>query len=168
MSTLGISGKKWLIRVISGDHMPARFTGTYNRGLDAKGRILLPPSFLQALNADGNTGSFWLTGLYGRLTAYMPDHWEKTIEQLCKVRLPSLKLSNFKTKLIGLAQELTPDGHGRVRIPQSLMREAGLSREVVLVGILDKFEIWDQSRFDAISVEDVTEELAKCGIDISF
>lgn len=142
--------------------------GTYSRALDVKGRLLLPPSYLQALTRDAKGGIFWLTAFYGRLTAYLPVQWENMVEQLCSVRLPSLKLSNFKSKLIGLAQEITPDGQGRIRIPQSLSREAGLSRDVVLVGILTKFEIWDQARFDAISMEDVTDELGRCGIDISF
>lgn len=152
--------------------MPGQFIGTYQRALDAKGRLLLPPAFLQALDASGDDesqrGSFWLTALYGRLTAYMPEHWQNTVEQLCKIRLPSQKLSNFKTKLIGLAQELIPDAQGRVRIPQSLMREAGLRKDIVLVGILDKFEIWDQERFDAVPLEDVTDELAASGIEISL
>ena len=39
------------------------------------------------------------------------------------------------------------------------MREAGISRQIVLVGLLDKFEIWDQARFDALPMEDVSEEL---------
>ena len=69
---------------------------------------------------------------------------------------------------MGLAQELAPDPQGRVRIPQSLMREAGLQKDVMLVGMLNKFEIWDQNRFDALQLEDVSEELAASGVDISL
>ncbi len=61
-----------------------------------------------------------------------------------------------------------PDSQGRIRIPQSLVREAGLGREVMLVGVLNKFEIWDQARFDAVIVEDVTDELAASGIEITL
>lgn len=149
-------------------NMEGKFTGTYYRSLDSKGRLLLPPPFLQALekNADSEKGSFFLTSLYGRITAYLPGNWRNTVEQLCKIPIPTPKLSNFKTKLIGLAQELSPDAQGRVRIPQSLMREGKLGKEVVLVGILDKFEIWDQTQFDAIPDEDVTSELAASGIQI--
>lgn len=148
--------------------MPDKFIGSHSRALDAKGRLLLPPNYLKALHSANAEGSFWLTALYGRLTAYLPEQWETTVDQLCQIRLPSRQLSNFKTKLIGLAQELTPDGQGRVRIPQSLMREAGLCKDVVLVGVLDTFEIWDQARFDAISIEDVSEELAARGLNITF
>ena len=69
---------------------------------------------------------------------------------------------------MGLAQELTPDPQGRIRIPQALMREAGLQKDVMLVGMLNKFEIWDQKRFDALQLEDVSEELAASGVDISL
>lgn len=149
--------------------MAARFMGTFYRSLDSKGRVMLPPRYLETLaaHAEGNSkGSFWLTSLYGRLTAYLPAMWERTVEQLCRIKLPSQKLSNFKTRLIGLAEELSPDPQGRIRIPQSLVREGGLQKDIVLVGILDKFEIWDKARFDALPTEDVTEELAASGIEI--
>ncbi len=73
-----------------------------------------------------------------------------------------------KSKIIGLAQEFFPDSQGRIRISQSLMREAGISRQIVLVGLLDKFEIWDQARSDALPMEDVSEELLACGIQLSL
>lgn len=145
-----------------------KFMGAYSRSLDAKGRLSLPPSFLKTLSRNGAPGSFWLTGLYGRLTGYAPEHWEEIVAKLCAVKLPSLKLSNFKTKLVGLAQELTPDAQGRIRIPQPLIREAALGKEAVIVGIFDKFEIWDQARFDAVSVEDVSDELIRYNIDLSL
>lgn len=147
-----------------------KFFGTFCRILDAKGRLVLPPAFIQALdkNKIRDNSSFWLTSIYGRLTAYLPREWENTVEQLCSVKMPSLKLSNFKTKLIGMAQEIIPDSQGRIRIPQSLMREAGLQKNIVLVGVLDKFEIWDQTRFDAVAIEDVADELTARDINISF
>lgn len=126
------------------------------------------PRALCAGAADGEQGTFWLTSFYGRLVAYLPADWEAVTEQLSRIRFPSPKLSHFKTKVMGLAQELAPDPQGRVRIPQSLMREAGLQKDVMLVGMLSKFEIWDQNRFDALQLEDVSEELAASGVDISL
>lgn len=152
--------------------MASRFIGTYYRALDAKGRLLLPPRYLEVIasaekerGGDGR-GSFWLTSLYGRITAYLPATWEKTVEQLCSIKSASQKLSNFKTKFIGLGEELFPDAQGRVRIPQSLIRQGCLEKDIVLVGILEKFEIWDQSRFEAVPNEDVSDELAASGVEI--
>ena len=138
------------------------------RNLDTKGRLLLPPEYRDALLAAGD-GSFWLTiGLYGGLKAYMPADWEAIVEKLNSVPLPSMKLSHVKTKLLGLAQRMVPDAQGRIRIPQPLMRAAALGKDVVLVGMADKFEIWDQARFDALLVEDVSDEVAACHLDIAL
>ena len=155
--------------------MQKLFTKSLSRSLDPKGRLMLPPEYREALcagSADGadgeSTGTFWLTAFYGRLVAYLPADWDAVTEQLSRIRIPSPKLSHFKTKVMGLAQELTPDPQGRIRIPQALMREAGLQKDVMLVGMLNKFEIWDQKRFDALQLEDVSEELAASGVDISL
>ncbi len=156
--------------------MATRFTGSYFRSMDAKGRLVLPPKFLDALGAPGHggeagdpaAGTFWLTAYYGHLTAYLPDQWDAIVEQLSSIRMPSPALAHFKTKVIGLAHELVPDGQGRVRIPQPLLRAAGLGRDAVLVGMLDKFEIWAQERFDDLPDEDVSEELAARNVDLDL
>lgn len=148
--------------------MAAQFNGSYFRSMDAKGRLMLPPKFLDALGAAGHggdaadpeAGAFWLTAYYGHLTAYLPVQWKAIVEQLSGIRMPPPALAHFKTKVIGLAHELIPDAQGRVRIPQPLLRAAGLGHEAVLVGMLDKFEIWAQERFDDLPDEDVSGELA--------
>lgn len=129
---------------------------------------MLPPEYREGLCAGGGAGVFWLTAYYGRLVAYLPDDWETVTEQLSRIPMPSPRLSHFKTKVMGLAQELQCDAQGRVRIPQALMREAGLQKDVMLVGMLNKFEIWDQIRFDALELEDVSAELAASGVAISL
>jgi MraZ protein len=138
------------------------------RSLDAKGRLMLPPEYREVLHAGEPADAFWLTCFYGRLVAYLPADWEGVIEQLSRIPIPSPRLSHFKTKIMGLAQELIPDVQGRVRIPQSLMREAGLHKDVMLVGMVNTFEIWDQQRFDELRIEDVSEELAASGLAISL
>lgn len=155
--------------------MSSKFTGTYYRSLDAKGRMILPPAWHKVLkSAPGNeemdSPVFWLTGLYGRLTAYLPEEWERTVAQLCSIKAPSQKLANFKTRLIGLGQEMVPDAQGRIRLTQPLCKAAGLSRNVVIVGLLDNFEIWDQQRFENLSEEagDVAAELSAAGVEISL
>lgn len=175
--------------------MALRFTGSSFRSLDAKGRLVLPPKFLEALGApQGNgvvppgacdaagagpcavtaqagSGSFWLTAFNGHLTAYRPEQWDAIVEKLSAISMPPPSLAHFMTKIIGLAQELTPDAQGRVRIPQPLMREAGLSRDAVLVGMVHKFEIWDQGRFDALNVEsteNVIGELAARNVELAL
>lgn len=144
------------------------FRKSQYRSLDPKGRLMLPPEYREALASLSEAGGFVLTGYQGKLTAYTPEDWDKTLEQFSRVKLPSLKLSRFMSKILGLAEELVPDAQGRVRISQPLMREAGLVKDVVLVGMGWKFEIWDQGRFEALESEDVSDELAASGIDIAL
>ena len=151
---------------------PQGFIATHYRSLDAKGRLILPPEYreyLQAKTEEGEEPSFWLTGYYGKLVAYLPAEWMKIFEQLSKVSFRYVKLSNFKSKVIGLAQCVTPDGQGRVRISQPLMREANLTKDCVLVGMIDKFEIWDQGKFDALSTEeDLSDEIAATNLELDL
>lgn len=107
-----------------------------------------------------------LTGFYGRLVAYTVPHWEKNVDQFSRVKFPTMQLSHFISKFLGLAEEVCADAQGRIRIPQPLMRAANLQKDVVIIGLGHKFEIWDQQRFEAIELEDVSEALAKSGIDI--
>ena len=155
------SSKKWEI-------VKKLFTKSLSRSLDPKGRLMLPPEYRDGLIADGGSGTFWLTAFYGRLVAYLPADWDLVTEQLSSIPMPSPRLSHFKTKVMGLAQELEPDAQGRVRIPQVLMYEAKLHKDVMLVGMLNKFEIWDQASFNGLQLEDVSEELTGLGINLSL
>ncbi len=146
----------------------SEFEKSHYRSLDAKGRIMLPVDYRDALSAISATGSFVLTGFHGRLVAYSPEAWQHTREQFSKIKNPSMGMRHFMSKVRGLAEELIPDGHGRIRIPQSLMREGGLVKDIVLVGMDSKFEIWDQGRFEGLVLEDVSEELAANNVDISL
>lgn len=151
------------------------FSGTYYRALDTKGRFTLPPAWQKVLvhlleNKESDAPLFWLTSLYGRLTAYLPEDWELTVKQLCSIKMPSLKLANFKSRLIGLGHAMRLDSHGRILLPQSLCKAASLSRNIVLVGLMNNFEIWDQERFEGLTEgdESISGELAAYGVEISL
>lgn len=134
---------------------------------------MLPSAYRQALEAE-DISSFWLTCLYGRLVAYVPADWEAFMEKLNAIPTPSLALVRFMAKTAGLAEELSWNAQGRVRIPQPLLREAGIvigqgaKAEVMVVGMFSRFEIWDLDRFNAIDMEDVSQELTARGIDLGL
>ena len=134
---------------------------------------MLPSAYRQALEAGGIT-SIWLTCRYGRLVACVPADWEAFMEKLNAIPTPSLALVRFMAKTAGLAEELTWNAQGRVRIPQPLLREAGIATgpgiraQIMVVGMFSRFEIWDLDRFNAIDTEDVSQELAARGIDLGL
>ncbi|MDR1776231.1 MAG: division/cell wall cluster transcriptional repressor MraZ [Desulfovibrio sp.] len=148
--------------------MQKLFNKSLSRRLDPKGRLMLPAEYREALFTDNEAGAFWLTAYNGCLVAYLPHIWEEITERLNSIPLPSLKLFHFKAKFVGLGQELVPDIQGRVLIPQSLMREVGLQKDVMLVGLNSNFQIWDQNSFDDLVQEDVSDELANAGVSIAL
>lgn len=100
--------------------------------------------------------------------AYLPGSWDDFVEKLNNIGNPSLNIVRFKSKVMGLAEELSCDHQGRVRIPQPLITAAGLKKDVMLVGMFDRFEIWDLEAFNAIVPEDVSGELAEKGISLTI
>ena len=156
-----------------GEGMQKLFSKSSQRSLDGKGRLMLPSAYRQALEAQG-VKSFWLTSLYGRLVAYLPEDWEHFVEELQSVSTPSMQLVRFNAKVIGLAEELEWTPQGRVRIPQPLLRDAGINleagkkSEVMVIGMFSRFEIWDLDRFNAIDTTDVSAELAEKGISLGL
>ena len=148
--------------------MEKLFTRSQQRSLDVKGRLMLPPEYREGLARNNEQGSFWLTCYYGRLVAYLPGSWDDFVEKLNNIGNPSLNIVRVKSKVMGLAEELSCDHQGRVRIPQPLITAAGLKKDVMLVGMFDRFEIWDLEAFNAIVPEDVSGELAEKGISLTI
>lgn len=148
--------------------MEKLFTKSLQRSLDSKGRLMLPPEYREGLARVSEGGRFWLTCLYGRLVAYLPQEWENFVEQMGSINNPSRNIILFKSKVIGLAEEMQCDPQGRVRLPQSLQRAAHLVKDVMVVGMFDRFEIWDLDTFNSITPEDVSEELAGRGLHLAF
>lgn len=82
------------------------------------------------------------------LLLYPLPTWEEIEHKL--VNLPSLhpQVRELQRLLVGHATEVTMDGHGRVLLPPELREFAYLEREVVLLGLMNKFELWDKAAWD--------------------
>ena len=146
-----------------------QFRGQSYRSLDAKGRLLLPTEFRD--NLLSCSGSFVLTTYDGCLVGYPEQLWEELEEKFSRLRNSSRKIIDFRRLVLGGAEVQTLDPHGRIRLSRAHMEYAGLDREVIVLGQIDKFEIWDQAKFKALltqNFDDVADELADSGIDFSF
>ncbi len=142
------------------------FIGRHTLTLDAKGRLSIPAKYREVLAAMyGN--QLVLTGLDHCIVAYPLAEWQKFEEKARQ--LPTLKrdVRNFFRGFYSAASECTLDRQGRVLIPPQLREyDAGLNREVVLVGIANKMEIWgkerweDQMREHQPRLEEIAEQLA--------
>lgn len=163
-----------------------RFRGRSDRALDNKGRLMLPPNFrdiLLARMAEANPLStanvpespaptkLVLTSYDGCIVGFSLPDWEKLEDGFARLKTHNRLVRDFKRLVIGGAEEVLLDSQGRIRLPQALMTYAGLSKDVVVLGQSDKFEIWDSARFDALTAQDfsdVADELAESGISLSL
>ena len=81
------------------------------------------------------------------LWLYPLEEWEKVEDSL--VKLPSMdkKVMQMKRMLLGHAKDLSLDGQGRIAIPAFLREYAGLGKKVALLGLGNKYEVWDADSF---------------------
>ncbi|HEX6549159.1 MAG TPA: division/cell wall cluster transcriptional repressor MraZ [Gammaproteobacteria bacterium] len=124
------------------------FRGVNNLTLDAKGRLAVPARYRERLAA-ACEGQLVVTidrGYY--LLIYPLPVWEEIEAKL--VTLPSLhpQVRELQRLLVGHATEVGMDSHGRVLLPAELREFAKLERDVVLLGLMNKFELWDRHTWD--------------------
>ena len=124
------------------------FRGRYEYTIDPKGRVSIPSRFREQLSESG-LESVVITNYSGCIYAYPAVEWEKIEEKLAaKVSSVHQKKNAFVRFFLGGAVEVTPDKQGRILIPPSLRSYAGLDRDVVIIGMPKRFEIWDRQKWD--------------------
>ena len=119
------------------------FMGEYNHTIDTKGRLIIPSKFREALG-DG----FVVTkGLDGCLFVYAIDDWKVFEEKLASLPLINVEARQFARFFLSGAQYVSVDKQGRILIPTTLREFANLKKDVLLAGMLDHIEIWDEDEW---------------------
>ncbi|MDR7420131.1 MAG: division/cell wall cluster transcriptional repressor MraZ [Armatimonadota bacterium] len=111
--------------------------GEFQYALDDKGRVVIPPKFRRALG-DQVVAT---RGLDPCVAVYSPPEWAKVEETLR--RLPMNKRDVARYLLAGAA-DLDLDRQGRVTLPVHLRQHASIERDVVVVGLVNRLEIWSR------------------------
>ena len=141
------------------------FMGEYNHTIDAKGRISMPAKLRKDM---GET--FILTkGLDGCLFAFSQEEWLNFETKLKSLPLSDKNARNFVRFFLAGATECEIDKQGRFLIPTNLRESANLQKEVVIIGVGTRIEIWDKEKWNSynnenISVEDIAENMTMLGI----
>lgn len=119
------------------------FKGQYRHNLDDKGRLVLPTKFREQLTA----GSVITIGYDGCLTIYTADGWKRCVDELLSKPMTSLAVRKTMRVLTGNASDIELDKSGRVKIPDYLLSDAGISKEVTIVGLGSVIEVWATDRW---------------------
>lgn len=132
--------------------------GKYYHTLEANGRISLPKSFRAAHPS-------WIVtrGLDGGLFLIGEEDFQLELEKLTERSLTKKRNRDFIRLLTNEARQVIPDATGRVQLPEYLIQFAGLQKDVVIVGSLNKVEIWDRDRYHTYlaTVEPEAESIAE-------
>ncbi len=118
----------------------AELLGTHSYQLDPKGRISLPARFREAF-ADG---AVLTLGQDGCLFCFPRAEWERRSREVRSHPLSDAEGRAYARLFFGKAEAVELDGQGRLLIPQRLRGEVGIGREAIVLGVLDRMEIWDR------------------------
>lgn len=133
------------------------FMGEYNHTIDAKGRLIIPSRLREALGEE-----FVVTkGLDGCLFAYPKEEWAVFEEKLGALPLTNSNARKFSRFFLAGAAMAELDKQGRILIPPVLREFAELEKEVVLVGVSKRVEIWSRERWEEANTFDDVEEIAE-------
>jgi len=133
------------------------FQGEYKHGLDAKGRLILPVRIREGLGT-----KFILTkGLDGCLFIFSPESWEAFSEKLKGLSTSSRDARRLVRYFIGSSVECEADKQGRFLIPPVLRDFAHIGKDVTVLGVTDRIELWSSELYEAYqtdndeSIEDI-------------
>lgn len=142
------------------------FMGEYNHTIDAKNRLIIPSKFREALGEE-----FVVTkGLDGCLFVYDNEEWTAFEEKLKSLPLTNKDARTFVRFFLAGAASVEVDKQGRILVPSVLKDFAGINKEVVLIGVASRIEIWSKERWEDESayegVESIAEHMSELGLGI--
>ncbi|OGR25893.1 MAG: division/cell wall cluster transcriptional repressor MraZ, partial [Desulfobacterales bacterium RIFOXYA12_FULL_46_15] len=137
--------------------------------IDTKGRVIIPARFRVDLKGDEKGTGVMISNKDDCLYAYTFKEWEQVENRILAAK--SANMAEFRRFFLGNSCECMLDNQDRILIPKSLRGYACLDKEIVLVGNLDHFEIWDRAKWDEVNKrteqklkkEEVREEIASLG-----
>lgn len=147
------------------------FRGSSEHTLDAKGRITVPARFRDVIRAGGGE-AVMVTRMDRSLFAYALGEWNKIENRIMALAEKSEHMRRFRRVFVGGAFECMCDKQGRILIPPTLRAYAQLEKDIVLVGVLDHFEIWSRENWEnenelmenGMQLEEVRSEISKLGL----
>ena len=139
--------------------------------IDNKGRLIIPARFRKFIKSKDGDGVM-ISRMDNCLVAYPFKEWRNLENKILSLAETSENMRRFRRVFIGGAFECSCDKQDRILIPQSLRQYGDLDKEIVLVGVLEHFEIWAREKWEQENIElekdfkkeEVRNEIAKLGL----
>lgn len=141
------------------------FYGEYEHRLDKKGRVIIP-SKIREVSKDNYVEKFFVTrGLDTCLFMFPEEEWRQQETKFKNLSFTKRETRKFNRLFFAGAVELTADKQGRILLPTYLKQYAGIKREIMIIGVSSRIEIWSKDKWEEFykatrdSFEDVAEKL---------
>ncbi len=140
--------------------------GEFQHSLDTKGRMAVPAKFRDKLTA----GAIITRGIDNCLFVFAHPEWEQLAAKLIALPLAQANSRAFVRLMLAGATDVTLDNQGRILVPDYLRKYAGLKKDVIVAGLYNRIEIWDEDSWATYktktesSSETIAEQLGELGI----
>ncbi len=124
------------------------FRGIFHNSVDDKGRMSIPVRFREQIKDSHETPLVLTLGFDQCLFLYPMDAWKKIEEKLSSLDTLNSEVRQFVRTVLKATDEVDVDQQGRIVISPVLRKEAGLGKNVVIVGMLHRIEIWDKQKYE--------------------
>lgn len=132
------------------------FMGEYNHTVDTKGRLIVPSKFREQLGDE-----FVVTkGMDGCLFVYANEDWNAFEQKLTSLPLINKEARKFARFFLAGAASVEVDKQGRILLPTNLRQFAGLEKDVVLVGVGSRIEIWSLENWENMDADSDMDDIA--------
>ena len=139
------------------------FQGHTICSFDSKSRIIFPSKFRKYMKPEADNKLICTRGMEGCILVYPLNEWEKFTKGLSRLNVFDPKKRFFMREFMKYVNECELDSQNRILIPAQLVEHAKLENEVIIIGMLDKLEIWNPKLYEEYeSKQEITyEEVAK-------
>ncbi|MDH4222227.1 MAG: division/cell wall cluster transcriptional repressor MraZ [candidate division Zixibacteria bacterium] len=138
---------------------------SYRYSVDHKGRVNLPAKYRKT-NSSTLYDTYMVTvGLEGCLAVYPMDEWERLLERLRNLHSNKKDIRRYQRFLFSNASESKLDKQGRIIVPQELLEYAKIKKEILIVRMIDRLELWNPDTFQDYvksgdkTIEEIVEEI---------
>lgn len=134
------------------------FIGEYQYSLDSKGRINIPAKFRQSLSGDNDNTFVATRGQDPCIWIYPINEWKKIEDELRKLSSISGVHRTFVRQIARSATPSTCDKQGRIIIGPSLLSYANLNKEALILGMINKIEIWNPNTLEKVDKNNINDD----------
>jgi MraZ protein len=122
-------------------------TGTYEHSIDAKNRLAMPAEIRETLEREGESKVFYIVPLEGVVALFPESVFRQRAEDLERSPLPPERVLDYELVFFSAARRVEIDGQHRIRLPEAVLSDVNIGRDVVLLGVRDHLQIKDRQRW---------------------